>query len=104
LLLLGLIQIFATITGGWLANNYGRKKILLIGGAVVSSSLLLVSLIYLYDSKNINICVILIFVYLISYAISIGPISMTYLAELLPDLSMILMIYWSLNLVASIFT
>lgn len=102
LLILGAIQIIATLAGGWLANEYGRKKTLVQGGMLVTGVLFLVFATYSWDQKQSKLLVLLILTYIIAYAMSIGSTSMIYLAELLPDLSIIIMIYWGMTLVASL--
>jgi MFS family permease len=102
LLILGAIQILATLAGGWLANEYGRKKTLIHGGMLVTGVLFLVFATYSWDQKQSKLLVLLILTYIIGYAMSIGSTSMIYLAELLPDLSIIIMIYWGMTLLASL--
>ena len=102
LLILGAIQILATFAGGWLANEYGRKKTLINGGMLVTGVLFLVFITYSWDQKQSKLLVLLILTYIIGYSMSIGSTSMIYLAELLPDLSIIIMIYWGMTLLASL--
>lgn len=104
LLLLGVIQILATFTGGWLANQFGRRLTLLFGGVFVSLTLILTAALYKYDSHQSKGLVLLILLYIVGYAMSIAPAALIYLAELLPDLSRILTLYWGLVLVASLWS
>jgi SP family xylose:H+ symportor-like MFS transporter len=79
LLILAFSQIVATLTGGWLINKYGRKRILIIGGQVVTVSLFAVFIVYSFSPKSILLLVSLIVMFTLGYSATIGVIPMIYL-------------------------
>lgn len=99
LLVLGVVQVAATLLGGWLNNRFGRKKMLIIGGQVVTLSLFSVFIVYSFTPKSITGLLWLIILFTLAYSSTIGLIPLIYLGELMHNLSRVNVIYWLFALI-----
>lgn len=99
LLVLAGVQVAATLLGGWLNNRFGRKKMLIIGGKVVTLSLLSVFVVYSFAPKSITSLLWLIVLFTLAYSSTIGLIPLIYLGELMHNLSRVNVIYWLFALI-----
>lgn len=79
---LGVLQVIITLGAGFLINKFGRRSLMLIGQAIVVGSLLLGYFFeHLLNQKSLIIYVV--FTHIVGFSISLGPISMVYVAELM---------------------
>ena len=76
---LAIVQIVATLIGGYFANIFGRKKILILGGYVSTAALFSIFLVYSIIPKSVMLLVGLIFIFTIAYAGSVGVVPLLYL-------------------------
>ena len=95
-----MVQILATVIGGWLFNSYGRKKVLIAGGYAASTALFLIFLTYSFSPKSSKLLAFEIILFVVAYASTIGLIPLLYLCELFPNLPLINIIYWGLSLIS----
>lgn len=79
LLVLAGVQVAATLLGGWMNNRFGRKKMLIIGGQVVTLSLFSVFIVYSFAPKAITSLLWLIVLFTLAYSSTIGLIPLIYL-------------------------
>ncbi len=92
-LLSGVILAICSVISGYLTNKYGRRTILLIGDGFCCLFLLLIGILcYVYtlnekeDFFFLTVLIILmIFLYEISFNISLGPVTWTYNADILNE-------------------
>lgn len=96
---LAIAQVLATMVGGWLANKFGRKRMLVLGGQVVTMALFSVFIVYSFSPKSVMFLVSLIVVFILAYAATVGVIPLLYLGELFTSLSCINIIYWTFSLI-----
>ena len=84
-LVVGLINVLATVLSAWLLDRVGRKRLLLIGAAGMTLSLTLLCSLFL-QRNNINdalACFSLIS-YVAFFAISLGPVTCVMVSEIFP--------------------
>jgi MFS family permease len=96
---LAVAQVIATLAGGWLANKYGRKRVLLAGAHVATATLFAIFAVSTLSPKSVMLLVGLIVLFTIAYAGTVGVVPLLYLAELFPTLSGVNTIYWAFSLV-----
>lgn len=81
----GLLSLISAVITSVIINIYGRKKMLLIGNGVCMitlSGLALILLFFSDDSISQSfeiISLILLFIYIVGYSLSLGPIFWVYL-------------------------
>lgn len=102
ILMVALVQIISTGVGGWLANKYGRKTMLVFGGKLVIFILFIVFIVFIYNSKATRLLVTLIFAFILVYSGTVGLIPQIYVGELLPNLSSVIIVYWILTLFSTL--
>ena len=76
---MAIVQIMATLIGGYFANIFGRKRILILGGYVSTAALFSIFLVYSISPKSVMLLVILIVIFTIAYAGSVGVVPLLYL-------------------------
>jgi MFS family permease len=77
-LVLGFFQVFVTFTSGFLINKFGRRPMMLLGLAVLTIALLTGFFVTQFIDEHEGITVFIVFVHVLGYSISIGPICMMY--------------------------
>ena len=88
-----------TLFSGVLINKSGRRTLMLIGQSMVVGSLFLAFFGEMFKSENM--VVVMVFVHIVGFSISLGPISMLYAAELMDNLTLVGTIIWVLTLIVS---
>jgi MFS family permease len=104
LLVLGFFQVVAVFLGGLLINRFGRRPIMLCGQVIIVLSLLATTILTVLVEKHELVTTCMIFVYVLGYSISLGPLLMLYAVEALLSIQMILKIYWGLMIVFTLTT
>lgn len=96
----GLVSLCASFFSSIMINKFGRRIILLIGNAFCFFSLT-VNCILISDSKADNLTyqvlnLIFLFIFIISYSLSLGPVFWVYLSEVMPTygISLVTFINW----------
>jgi MFS family permease len=87
------------LAGGWLINRFGRKRMLVAGGQLVTVALFAVFIVYSFSPKSMHLLVLLIVLFTLGYSATIGVIPLIYLGELMQNLSQVNIIYWFFALV-----
>jgi len=82
--IIGFVNVVATIFAIWKIEKYGRKKLLLGGVIGMVISLVIVGLLFLLDMTSGTIILIFILTFCASFAISFGPVVWVLLSELYP--------------------
>lgn len=84
-LLLGIANLLFTILAFGFIDKYGRKKLLLIGSAVMSLCMLLLSILFWVGKLDNYYVLIAIFLYIGGFACSWGAVVWVYVAEIFPN-------------------
>jgi len=82
--IIGFVNVIATIFAIWKIEKYGRKKLLLIGVSGMVISLVIVGLLFLLEMTSGAIILVFILTFCASFAISFGPVVWVLLSELYP--------------------
>lgn len=98
---MAVVQVFSTLLGGCLINKYGRKKMAIIGGQIVTLSLFSVFIVFSFSPKSTTLLVYLIVLFMLAYSATIGVVPLIYLSELLKNLSTVNIIFWALSMVGT---
>lgn len=99
---LGLLQVLVTLVSGFMINSYGRRSLMLVGSSIVVASLILA---YVFDSEVFHsekTVIGLIFLHIIGFSLSLGPVTFIYAAELMENISFILIVNWVLTIMVSL--
>lgn len=92
IILLGVVQIFATLVGGSLMDRYPKRPFLL-GGELC----MVVCLLAIFTFSQFETLVIfLIFLHTIAYSFSVGQLLMYYAAKMLDNTGYVIMMNWFL--------
>ncbi|KAL7067532.1 putative hexose transporter [Cryptosporidium serpentis] len=89
-ILMGIISTISTYFGGQFTDKYGRRNLTIIGTMSIFTSLVILAFFNLYPKilpslVTSIISLIAFYAFLISFALSIGPIQWVYLPEALPS-------------------
>lgn len=100
---LGIFQIVITLISGLLLDKFGRRPLMLVGSAIVvvslTSAFFVSSVLHLPQSY----IAVFVFAHIMGFSLSLGPISMLYASEIMPDISIIILLAWTFTfMVASI--
>ena len=79
-----LTSVLATFASGQLIHRFGRKTILIWGDITITITLIVTSILFLYDSYQALVYPIFLFIVLLN--LSVGPMIWIYTAEILPDI------------------
>ena len=79
-----LLSVIATLSSGQLIHRFGRKTILIWGDITITITLIVTSILFLYDSYQALIYPIFLFIVL--FNLTFGPMLWIYVAEILPDI------------------
>lgn len=99
---LGLLQVGVTLVSGFMINNYGRRTLMLLGSSIVVGSLLLAYIFDSFVSHSEKVVIALIFLHIVGFSLSLGPITFIYAAELMENVSFVLIINWVLTILVSL--
>ncbi len=82
--IIGFVNMSATLFAIWKVDQYGRKKLMLGGVTGMAISLVIVGLLFLMQMGNGTLLLIFILTFIISFAIGYGPIIWILLSEIYP--------------------
>ncbi len=82
--IIGFVNVVATIFAIWKIEKYGRKKLLLGGVIGMAISLVIVGLLFLLGKTSGAVILIFILTFCASFAVSFGPVVWVLLSELYP--------------------
>lgn len=108
----GVVSMFASIFSSMMINKVGRRVILLVGNAFCFISLTLICIIIPMQESNLETVhfkianLTSLFIYIISFSLSLGPVFWVYISEVLPTkgISFVTFLNWvSCAVVAQIF-
>lgn len=93
-LILGSVNILATLISGLIIDKIGRKTILLIGNFFCM--IFLGSVAYLFYKHNFYSTKYFILMYIFAFGLSLGPIVWIYIPEILPEkgISIVAFLNW----------
>lgn len=80
--LTGVVNLIFTIVAFWLIDRVGRKKLLLVGSAVMGACMLIVGTLFYTDNLDNYLVLITIFVYIAAFACTWGAVLWVYVAEI----------------------
>ena len=90
-IIIGIVQIFATMAAVYLVDRAGRKKLLHVGGIVMSANLFLFGLYYklaasnlLGETMKIWMPVFCLTIYILGFSLGWGPVPMLIMSEMIP--------------------
>lgn len=104
-IIVGAINMLFTVLAIFTVDNYGRKKLMLIGSIVMAISMLgLGSALYMQNSSMVSLLLMLL--YIAAFAMSWGPITWVLLSEIFPNkikgvMAVAVAAQWLANLVVS---
>lgn len=82
---IGLINVLFTILSVWLIDKVGRKALLLTGTSLMTLCLAVIGIAFQMDLTSGPLVLIVILVYVASFAISLGPVVWVMLSEIFPN-------------------
>ena len=77
---MGLLQVVVTFFSGFMINKYGRRSLMLIGSSIVCFSLISAFFCDAFLSNSDGLITKLIFLHVVGFSLSLGPVSMIYAA------------------------
>ncbi|SEA48232.1 MFS transporter, SP family, arabinose:H+ symporter [Arachidicoccus rhizosphaerae] len=80
--LTGVVNLIFTIVAFWLIDRLGRKKLLLIGSAVMGICMMVVGVLFYTDKLDSYLVLAAIFVYIAAFACTWGAVLWVYVAEI----------------------
>lgn len=108
MIIIGLINLIFTFVAVALIDYIGRRKLLLIGFSIMAVTMLLISYNLHLNNKVNNIITINIFVFIASFAMSIGSVFWVIVAEIYPEairaraISFMTFVNWFANCLVSL--
>lgn len=81
---IGLINVLATLFAIWKIDQYGRKKLMIIGVSIMCISLLIVGFLFQIDQTQRIWFLIFILVFIAAFAVGYGAVIWVLLAEIYP--------------------
>lgn len=101
-LYLGAFQVFVTVIGSLLIDRIGRRTLMLIGQGITTGSLLMGWFFMGFVPDSQSTVVFFIFMHILGFSLSIGPVTMVYISEIMTNLSTIVLLIWSLTFFVSL--
>lgn len=101
--LLGIVQIVTTFIVGFFLDKFGKRTFMLVGLGMILAVLLSLFLCQNFDAP-IQWSVAFIFIHIIGFSLSLGPIIWIYISEILNDHSFIIGTIWTLTFLSAITT
>jgi MFS family permease len=77
---LGILQVVITFGSGFMINRFGRRSLMLLGETIIVVSLLLGFIFDNWVENNQKFITFVVFTHIIGFSISLGPVSMLYVA------------------------
>jgi MFS family permease len=74
------LQVVVTFGSGFLINQFGRRTLMLLGESIIVGSLLSGFLFYHWVQNSEKLITLVVFTHIIGFSISLGPVSMLYIA------------------------
>jgi len=101
---LGILQVVMTIVSGVLLDNFGRRCLMLFGHTIIVGSLLMGY--WFAEQKDISpsLIVLIVFSHIIGFSLSMGPIALLYIAEILENISPMVMLLWFETILVAMFS
>lgn len=91
-----------TFISGFLINKFGRRTLMLVGEFIVMASLISGFLFYEFIKDSSNYLIFIIFLHLMGFSLSLGPVSMLYVAEIMENLTVVVFVIWFLTLLVAL--
>lgn len=101
---LGLAQTAVTLLSGLYLDKFGKRTFMLIGQLIILGTLFVLFLVYIIAPKLETLLIAMIFVHIVGFSLSLGPIIWTYISEILKEQAMIIAVIWSLTFLSAIST
>lgn len=104
---IGIVMLLATLLAIWLVDKVGRKKLLLVGCALMAFSLVAVSICFQFKFYGFYLVLIFLLLYIASFSASLGAITWVILSEIFPNrirglaLSLATLVLWLADFAAS---
>ena len=93
--LLGIFQIVVTILSGLMLDKFGRKTLMVFGDALIMLALFsgfyMLNMMEGVDPKWVGL---VIFLHIGGFSLSLGPITILYISEILEDISLYMALLW----------
>ena len=99
---LGLMQVIVTFFSGFMINNYGRRTLMLVGQSLIVLSLVSAYFFEVFLKDSQNYITGLIFLHLIGFSLSLGPVTMVYISQRMTNINFIVNILWILTILVSL--
>jgi MFS family permease len=100
---LGLAQTITTLLSSLFLDRLGKRTFMLIG-----QSIILITLFSIFLTDLINpsepVFIVMIFIHIVGFSLSLGPIIWMYISEILKEQSLIIGVIWMLTILAAIST
>jgi SP family arabinose:H+ symporter-like MFS transporter len=77
---LGVLQVIITFVSGFMINRFGRRSLMLVGETIIVASLLCGFMFDHWVKDSENLITFIVFTHIIGFSISLGPVSMLYIA------------------------
>ena len=101
---LGLLQVFVTFISGFMINSCGRRTLTLYGSSIIVFSLVTAFILDALIESSEKMVIMLIFLHIIGFSISLGPISFIYAAEIMENLGFVVVVNWVFTILVSLFS
>jgi SP family arabinose:H+ symporter-like MFS transporter len=104
---IGIFMFLSTLVAIWLVDRTGRKKLLLIGCAVMAVSLIIVALCFQLKFYEFYLILIFLLLYIAGFSASLGAVTWVILSEIFPNrirgvaLSLTTLFLWIADFLAS---
>mmetsp|Transcript_12290 Transcript_12290/g.14115 ORF Transcript_12290/g.14115 Transcript_12290/m.14115 type:complete len:487 (-) Transcript_12290:244-1704(-) len=82
--ILNALNLLATLVSGQIINRFGRKTILIVGDVLITGTIIVTAILFMYDAKTALIFPI--FLFIILFGLTYGPVPWIFIAEILPDI------------------
>lgn len=99
---LGLLQVGVTFMSGFMINSYGRRSLMLFGTGIVVLSLLSAFLFDALVANSEGVVIFFIFLHIVGFSLSLGPITFIYAAEIMQSLAFVITVNWILTIAVSL--
>lgn len=77
---MAITQIIGTLIGCWLVTKIGKKKLIIIGGQIITIILFCIFIVYSLRPKSSRLIIWLIFLFVSVYSATVGLIPFIYLS------------------------
>lgn len=98
---LGVLQVIITFGSGFLINSFGRRSLMILGESIIVGSLVLGFMFDHWASNSERLITLVVFTHIIGFSISLGPVSMLYVAEMMENITLVVCAVWIFTLFVS---